>query len=166
MSSLGEYDVVYAWGVLHHTGAMWDALDNTCKRVAPRGMLFVSIYNDQGRKSQRWRMLKRLYNRLPRVLKVPYAVGVMLPRELRMFGAATLRGRPWHYVSRWTQPRGRGMSSWHDLIDWVGGYPFEVAKPEHVFTFCRDRSFELVELKTVGGHGCNQFVFRRPPKGS
>jgi 2-polyprenyl-6-hydroxyphenyl methylase/3-demethylubiquinone-9 3-methyltransferase len=93
---------------------------------------------------------------------MPYVVGVMLPRELRILGASTLRGRPWDYVRRWTQPRVRGMSYWHDLVDWVGGYPFEVAKPEEVFRFCRDRGLELVELETVnGGHGCNQFVFRR-----
>jgi 2-polyprenyl-6-hydroxyphenyl methylase/3-demethylubiquinone-9 3-methyltransferase len=55
------------------------------------------------------------------------------------------------------------MSRWHDLLDWVGGYPFEVAKPEDVFRFCRTRGLELVELSTAGGGlGCNQFVFRRP----
>jgi len=54
------------------------------------------------------------------------------------------------------------MSRWHDWVDWVGGYPFEVAKPEQIFAFCRDRGFELVRLQTVGGSiGCNQFVFRR-----
>jgi 2-polyprenyl-3-methyl-5-hydroxy-6-metoxy-1,4-benzoquinol methylase len=162
MSSLGEYDVVYAWGVLHHTGAMWDALDQTCDRVAPGGTLFVAIYNDQGRASGRWFRKKRLYNRLPAVLHVPYVVGVMLPAELRILAASTLRRRPGDYVRRWTQPRGRGMSYWHDLVDWVGGYPFEVAKPEDIFRFCRDRSFHLTELQTVnGGYGCNQFVFRR-----
>jgi 2-polyprenyl-6-hydroxyphenyl methylase/3-demethylubiquinone-9 3-methyltransferase len=54
------------------------------------------------------------------------------------------------------------MSYWHDLIDWVGGYPFEVAKPEEVFDFCRERGFQLVELATAGGGpGNNQFVFQR-----
>ena len=55
------------------------------------------------------------------------------------------------------------MSHWHDLLDWVGGYPFEVAKPEDVFRFCRTRGLELVEIATAGGGlGCNQFVFQRP----
>lgn len=54
------------------------------------------------------------------------------------------------------------MSYWHDLIDWIGGYPFEVAKLEAVFSFYRDRQFWLEQLKTfVGGHGCNEFVFIR-----
>ena len=54
------------------------------------------------------------------------------------------------------------MHRWHDLIDWVGGWPFEVARPEEVFRFLSDRGFELVDLKTCGGNmGCNEFVFRR-----
>src|SRR5206468_3703653 len=48
MASLGQYDIVYCWGVLHHTGAMWRALDNACRSVAPGGLLFTAIYNDQG----------------------------------------------------------------------------------------------------------------------
>ena len=52
------------------------------------------------------------------------------------------------------------MSPWRDVVDWVGGYPFEVARPEQVVDFCRGRGFELRNLKTCGGgHGCNEFVF-------
>jgi SAM-dependent methyltransferase len=160
--SLGTFDVVYAWGVLHHTGAMWLGMENAVARVAPGGLFFVAIYNDQGRASGRWREIKRLYNRLPAPVRTPYAVAVMLPLELRMFFGATLRGHPWSYVQGWTQARERGMSRWHDLLDWVGGYPFEVAKPERIFAFCRARGLELVALATCGGGlGCNQFVFRR-----
>jgi 2-polyprenyl-6-hydroxyphenyl methylase/3-demethylubiquinone-9 3-methyltransferase len=58
--------------------------------------------------------------------------------------------------------RGRGMDRKHDLVDWIGGYPFEVARPEEVFRFYRDRGFRLVELTTCAGSlGCNEFVFRR-----
>lgn len=57
------------------------------------------------------------------------------------------------------------MSRWHDLVDWVGGYPFEVAKPEAVFGLYRDLGFRLSSLQTVGGGlGCNQFVFERDPE--
>lgn len=112
LASLGRFDVVYAWGVLHHTGRLWEAVDNVAAAVAPEG---------------------------------------------------TARLAPGDYVRSWTEYRkNRGMSRWHDLIDWVGGYPFEVAKPEQVFDRLSERGFELRRLKTCGGGlGCNEFVFRR-----
>jgi 2-polyprenyl-6-hydroxyphenyl methylase/3-demethylubiquinone-9 3-methyltransferase len=56
------------------------------------------------------------------------------------------------------------MSYWHDLIDWIGGHPFEVATPEAIFDFYTANGFELAKLKTCGGRlGCNEFVFRRSP---
>jgi 2-polyprenyl-3-methyl-5-hydroxy-6-metoxy-1,4-benzoquinol methylase len=166
MDSLGSWDVVYAWGVLHHTGDMWTALENTCARVDLAGKLFISIYNDQGRRSRRWRRIKRLYNELPESLRVPYAILMALPMELRDLIGWTRRLKPHDYVRLWWRPAGydsRGMSRWHNLVDWVGGYPFEVATPQQVFDFCAGRGLELRKLRTVGGaHGCNEFVFELP----
>lgn len=55
----------------------------------------------------------------------------------------------------------RGMSYWHDMIDWIGGYPFEVAKPEEIFSFYRSQGYSLEKLKTCGGGiGCNEYVFK------
>ena len=62
VASLGTYDVVYSWGVLHHTGNLWQAMDNVLPRVADAGKLFLAIYNDAGKKSRRWCRLKKLYN--------------------------------------------------------------------------------------------------------
>ena len=166
MSSLGRWDVVYAWGVLHHTGDMWAALENTCARVDPAGSLFISIYNDLGRRSARWRHIKRIYNQLPEALRPPYAILMALPMELRALAGRALRLKPQEYFRLWRRPAGydyRGMSRWHHLVDWVGGYPFEVAAPEQVFEFCSARGFELRKLRTAGaGHGCNEFVFELP----
>src|SRR5437764_2213826 len=69
LSSLGTFDIVYSWGVLHHTGAMWQALENACSKVAPGGYLFIALYNDQGVASRNWKIVKRIYNLLPRALK-------------------------------------------------------------------------------------------------
>jgi SAM-dependent methyltransferase len=163
MTGLGEFDIVYSWGVLHHTGDLWRALRSIERAVAPRGVLFIAIYNDQGLASRYWTLVKRLSNALPAGVRVPYAVAVMAPRELASFAIQTLRGRPQDYVRTWTRYRAaRGMSRWHDLLDWVGGYPFEVAKPEQIFELYRDRGFELQRLRTCGGGlGCNEFVLRR-----
>jgi 2-polyprenyl-3-methyl-5-hydroxy-6-metoxy-1,4-benzoquinol methylase len=162
LRSLGQFDVVYAWGVLHHTGDMWTAIANATEAVADGGRLFISIYNDQGARSRLWRAIKRAYNALPTALRVPFAVLVMAPRETLSAAASTARGRPLDYLRSWSGRRARGMSRWHDLVDWVGGYPFEVATPEMVFDFVRARDFTLERLKTCrGGLGCNQFVFLR-----
>jgi hypothetical protein len=54
------------------------------------------------------------------------------------------------------------MSRWHDIIDWIGGYPFEVATPDAIVRFCQIRGFEVTNVKSVGGRmGCNEFVFAR-----
>jgi 2-polyprenyl-3-methyl-5-hydroxy-6-metoxy-1,4-benzoquinol methylase len=161
--SLGSFDVVYSWGVLHHTGDMWRAISNAGAPVAVDGRLFVSIYNDQGGRSRVWRSIKRTYNRLPARARTPYVVTVMAPREALSAAKLVAQGRALDYVRYWTgYRRSRGMSRWHDLVDWVGGYPFEVAKPEAVFDFLRERGFDLERLITCGGGiGCNQFVFRR-----
>jgi 2-polyprenyl-6-hydroxyphenyl methylase/3-demethylubiquinone-9 3-methyltransferase len=54
------------------------------------------------------------------------------------------------------------MNRWHDLLDWVGGWPFEVAAPDAIFAYLKARDFTLQHLKTCGGGlGCNQFVFVR-----
>ena len=54
------------------------------------------------------------------------------------------------------------MSRWHDLIDWVGGYAYEVAKPEEIFDFYRARGFTLTKLKCGSvGLGCAEYVFER-----
>ena len=163
ISGLGTYDVVYSWGVLHHTGDMWRALRTIQRTVAPGGRLFIAIYNDQRMVSRYWTLVKRIFNRLPAGLRVPYAVALMAPRELASLAIQTLPGRPQDYVHSWTRYKAtRGMSRWHDLLDWVGGYPFEVAKPEEIFELYHDQGFELERLRTCGGGlGCNEFLFER-----
>lgn len=160
---LGAFDIVYSWGVLHHTGRMWDALENAAIPVAPGGRLFIAIYNDTGTQSRRWAWIKRTYNELPGPARTPFAIAVSLPQELKTLAAATLRGRPGDYVRSWLNYRHlRGMNKWHDLIDWVGGYPYEFATPDQLFEFYRQRGFALRKMKCGGvGLGCNEMVFEK-----
>jgi 2-polyprenyl-6-hydroxyphenyl methylase/3-demethylubiquinone-9 3-methyltransferase len=165
LGRLGVFDIVYSWGVLHHTGAMWQALDNVCRLVKSGGWLVVALYNDQGRASRHWAWVKRTYNRLPPALRWL----ILYPAFLRLWGPTFVRdfaaGRP--FASWRNYARDRGMSPWHNVVDWVGGWPFEVAKPEQVFDFCRKRGFALEHLVTcAGGLGCNEFAFRRTSTGS
>jgi len=162
LAGLGCFDIVYSWGVLHHTGAMWQALDYAGNLVNDRGQLFIAIYNDQGSISNRWRAVKRTYNRLPSGLRFLVTIPVLVHQYWRRTLKDFLRLRPFESWRR--EGRERGMSPWRDLIDWVGGYPFEVAKPEAILDFYRRRGFTLTRLVTCGGSlGCNEFVFARQP---
>jgi SAM-dependent methyltransferase len=162
LERLGTFDVVYSWGVLHHTGAMWTGIDNAARAVAPGGSLFIAIYNDQGRMTRIWSAIKRLYNVSPASLRPPLVALVGLALELKYaWGALSIRD-PAAPIRQLAEASGRGMSRWYDLVDWIGGYPFEVARPEELFDFCRERGFELLRLRTVGGgFGCNELVLRR-----
>jgi 2-polyprenyl-6-hydroxyphenyl methylase/3-demethylubiquinone-9 3-methyltransferase len=142
---------------------MWRGLENAHLPVAAGGKLFIAIYNDTGSQSSRWKAIKRTYNRLPRGLRPPFAILVSMPEEMKSMVRALLRLRPQDYVRSWTQyDPARGMSHWHDIIDWVGGYPYEVATPEQIFDFYQARGFALTKIKCGGvGLGCNEFVFTR-----
>src|SRR5918911_1278080 len=158
---LGPFDVVYSWGVLHHTGQMWQALENAQLPVARGGKLFIAIYNDKGTQSARWKWIKRTYNELPAFLRPPFAIATIAPSEAKSLLRSLLAGRPSEYIRSWTKyDQNRGMNRWRDIIDWVGGYPYEVARPEYIFDFYRARGFTLTRLKAGGvGLGCNEFVF-------
>lgn len=160
LSQFNKYDIVYSWGVLHHTGNLYKALENTDSLVANNGTLFISIYNDQGRASKMWYMVKKTYNCCPKILRG----FVLVPCFIRLWGPTTikdiLKGRPFYTWRSYTKQR--GMSPKHDVIDWVGGYPFEVAKPEEIFDFYYQRNYTLKKLHTAGGgHACNQYVFKK-----
>lgn len=174
LEKLGTYDVVYSWGVLHHTGSMWTAIDLVQQRVHPDGLLVLAIYNDQGQTSERWRQVKALYQKLPGFLQwvLVVLIGSLLlfQRVWAMFISTFLRLLMFRnpllpmqtFVKDVRKQEARGMNRWYDLVDWVGGWPFEVASPEAIFRRLRDHGFILQEMTTCGGGlGCNQFVFRR-----
>lgn len=160
--SLGTFDVVYSWGVLHHTGDLARALEMAALPVKPGGQLYVAIYQDQGWSSRIWKSIKRTYVRSPAPVRaVLLALGTVW-FEARATAGLVLRGENPLSLRRWTEKKKRrGMSRWHDIKDWVGGYPFEVARPEEIFDFYRERGFRLTRLTTATGHGNNEFVFRK-----
>jgi len=161
LTSLGKYDYVYSWGVLHHTGQMWTAIENAAGLIAPGGTFAIAIYNDQGAWSKRWATLKRFYcsGAFGKAVMCSTYIPAVVARE---FAADVFWRR--NPFKRYTQyGSGRGMSVFYDWFDWLGGYPFEVAKPEQIFQFGRRNGLEMINMTTCGGSvGCNEFVFRRP----
>jgi 2-polyprenyl-6-hydroxyphenyl methylase/3-demethylubiquinone-9 3-methyltransferase len=160
LSGLGKYDVVYSWGVLHHTGHMWEALENVASLMKTDGSLFIAIYNKQQFLSVYWSLVKKMYNRSGALVKRMLNYGFFCFFVAQLFIADVLRFR--NPAVRYSGAGRRGMSIYHDTIDWIGGWPFEVATPEEIFHFYKERGLVLSELVTCGGrHGCNQFVFKR-----
>lgn len=159
LDRLGQWDVVYSWGVLHHTGNLRQALENAGRLVAPGGRLFIAIYNDQGWRTHVWTTVKRLYhaNRIARGLVlavfIPYFAGATL-----LGGWLRGQGNPFRAYAKH-----RGMSPYYDWIDWLGGYPFEVAKPEALIAMYAARGFSVERQRLCGNRlGCNELVFKAP----
>lgn len=162
---LGAFDVVYSWGVLHHTGKMWDALGNTAELVKSNGHLYIALYNKILARNGSahwvhsfWLKVKRAYNRHP-----TFGIYVLEPLAMSAYIAMLL--------ARWENPIShiknykshRGMTWRTDATDWVGGYPYEFATVEEVFKFFKERFpvFNLVNLKITSGRGLNWFLFNR-----
>jgi len=165
LSTLGTFDIVYSWGVLHHTGAMYEALENVKPLVPVGGRLFIAIYNDQGEPTDDWERIKRLYNRLPKPLAFAFALKIIARDELRSWEHHKHNEGLKSYLATWTdydKSSTRGMSKWHDWIDWIGGYPYERATVEQIVDFYAPDGFELqLLIDRSSGYGCNEFVFRR-----
>lgn len=156
LSSLGKFDVVYSWGVLHHTGSMWQALELIT--IPVKETLMVSIYNDQGRRSRAWRWLKRLHCKSPRPLKLPLTLIVFMLTWGKGFIFKPHRAfQGWRSYSQQ-----RGMSPWTDVVDWAGGYPYETARADEIIMHFLRRGFTLADVKMTNGIGCNEFVFTAP----
>lgn len=158
---LGEYDIVYSWGVLHHTGSMWRGCSAAASLVAPGGRLAVSLYNDQGVQSWIWRGVKWAYNVSPILRPLMLTFTFLVTWGAKCLMAVRRGTTPW---AEWKgYRRERGMSPWHDVVDWAGGYPFEVAQPREVVEFFTRLGLEPVDQRLVGNRmGCNEFVFERP----
>lgn len=159
-------DIVYAWGVLHHTGDMWGAIDACARLVKPGGYLYLMLYRDAALAST-WRRIKRFYTRtnpfMRSLLRNSFAAFLIC--------GLLLKGRNPFRVIRDYPVNSRGMEWYIDVTDWVGGYPFEYASADEVSTFLRGRGFELQNILPKPDHSFNlgyrgtgayRYLFRRP----
>jgi SAM-dependent methyltransferase len=156
LDSLEPADIVYSWGVLHHTGNMWKAVENAASLMKKDGVLYIALYTTT-RKSPYWIRVKRAYNAASpvgkRLMEARYMVRyTLLPHLLRL-------KNPVRYM-RDRKARRRGMAYLTDVRDWLGGYPYEDAKPEEVLKFGRNSlSLELINLAT--GEANTEYLFRK-----
>jgi 2-polyprenyl-3-methyl-5-hydroxy-6-metoxy-1,4-benzoquinol methylase len=144
LTGVERADIVYAWGVLHHTGNMWKAIENTVSLSKKGGLIYLALYTTD-RHSEYWLEIKKRYNRasgfMKRVMEFKYILRyAIVPNCVRFKNPLTAIA---------SRKKERGMSYFTDVRDWLGGYPFEHARIEEVFHFCtRKLSLELVNIKT------------------
>ena len=159
---LGRFDIVYSWGVLHHTGAMWRAIGACLPLVAEGGLLVLALY----RKTPIcgfWRWEKRLYSRAPQILRAMIAA---LYKTAYVAGLLATGRNPGAYIRAYVS--NRGMSWRTDVEDWLGGYPYESVSPDELCAALGERGFEAVRSFTkparlggfLGTH-CDEYVFRK-----
>jgi len=145
-----QYDIVYSWGVLHHTGDMYKAFKNVIALVNKKGLLVIAIYNRHFT-SPIWKAIKYTYVKSPALIQkllVPAVAAV------KLVGTLVSGQNPFK--------KARGMRFYSDIVDWVGGYPYQYASIEEVRGYFEARGFKTKNIiKTAGFTGCNEFVFER-----
>jgi SAM-dependent methyltransferase len=161
VAALGSYDIVYSWGVLHHTGAMYDAIRNAASCVDQSGLFVFALYR-KTRLCRLWTIEKHWYMKAsPGVQKLARSVFINL-----LHLAFVLKRRDFdNYVRNYKT--NRGMNFIHDVHDWMGGYPYESIAPAEVAVLMDTLKFEHVRSNvqpyTTGifGSGCDEYVYRR-----
>ena len=151
---LGKFDVVYAWGVLHHTGAMWDAINNCIGLVAPGGTMWIALYV-KGPRYPKDVILKKKFNAAS-----AFGKRIMIGQKiLRKMASQVKHGKN---PFAWNHSVNRGMNVYYDIIDWLGGLPYETANEDEVVRFLRERGLVLERIKVTREGDLNQYVFSRP----
>lgn len=168
IATLPQYDVVYSWGVLHHTGKMWKAIENAMKLTKPGGILFIAIYNradglgfhPDGRfgPSWLWKIEKRFYVSLPPFLQ--NCVDYIAMAGIILLYCLTLQN-PVRVIREHKDYFKKGMSWRINIKDWLGGYPYEYATVAEIFAFARQHGFTLENLTCSDGLLNNEFLLRR-----
>lgn len=158
VSGLKAHDIVYSWGVLHHTGNMWKAVATSARLVDDGGLFYIALYNRvKGLFGSRaWLEIKRTYNSSPRfgksLLESVYVAAL----------AAGFAVKSRSLVKGVESSASRGMYWRTDAIDWLGGYPYEYASGDEVNSFMRRNfpRFALIKYKYTKGLGNNSFLYR------
>jgi 2-polyprenyl-6-hydroxyphenyl methylase/3-demethylubiquinone-9 3-methyltransferase len=157
---LGTFDIVYSWGVLHHTGSMWEAVSKAASMVAPNGLLAIALYR-RTHMDAFWKIEKRLYAHAPRAIqRVLSAIYVAALRLTHYPSPARFR----EFIANYKTDR--GMDFYHNVHDWLGGYPYETADAAEVdaklanLGFKAERVFAQPQHLGVFGSGCDEYVYR------
>jgi SAM-dependent methyltransferase len=156
LARLGQWDIVYSWGVLHHTGSMWEAIRNVLPLVAPGGYLYIALYSkDSCTEQEFWIQTKQRYNQSSplkrRMMGWWYVWKYIMNRNPLRFPEFLIRMYKYRFI--------RGMSLMRDIHDWIGGWPMEYAGDQETISLIEPEGFRLIKLGT--GHACTEFLFQK-----
>lgn len=158
LKQLEPADIVYSWGVLHHTGSMWTAMDNTVPLVKPGGLLYIALYDYDIHVSpspEFWLDVKQRYNRAGRLgrrqMELWYIWKFMLYGRLTNVPAFLRRVLGYK--------RSRGMAFYNDVVDWLGGWPMEFARRADVKRWAEKVDVEMLTMKT--GEANTEYLFKK-----
>lgn len=171
-SFIGQGDIVYSWGVLHHTGDMYRAILNAARLTKPGGYFIIALYN-RAPSSPLWLRVKRAYVHAPAFFQA-VMVWFFYGYAMALFGMSYLMKMLVGRSARLPKQR-RGMSHFYNMVDWVGGYPYEYATYEEVVAYVGTLGFVLAKapsaLSSRANHwwdritfkntGNNEFVFKK-----
>lgn len=159
MQSLPASDIVYAWGVLHHTGELYKALDNSIIPLKNKGFVYTAVYNEYKGfpGSALWLKIKKFYSASPRavreLIKAVFIIQIFIIKLIKF-------KNPFKYVAEYGHCTGRGMDFFRDVEDWLGGYPYEFAPPERVISHYQKKGLGLIKCLKAKSTGCNEYLFK------
>lgn len=148
---------------LHHTGAMWLAIERALGAAVKGGIFYVALYNDQGWKSHIWWLIKYGYTKIPRMLRPFYVYFFGFLSKIVVLLKYILKLRPQVIIKNWLDKKNkRGMTHIRDMHDWIGGYPYEFVGFDVMKKYLMARGGEYWSGKNVFSLGCHEWVFRWP----
>lgn len=159
IKSLGKFDIVYSWGVLHHTGDMYRAFDVIANLMHDQSELCIAIYGRNGSgwtgSPETWLKVKKVYNRSGKIGKKLLYFGYVV-----YFFAVNVRFKqnPWKKINSYKE---RGMEWSNDVIDWLGGYPYEFAWPKEIIGYFEKKGMSCKKINDRNGIACNEYLFIR-----
>lgn len=159
MMGLEQADLVYSWGVLHHTGDVWNAIRQACGRVRPGGLLYIALYSADMQidpPPEYWLDIKQRYVAAAplqrRLMELAYVWRFLMHRKLRRLPELILHARQYQ--------KSRGMNFMTDIRDWLGGWPMEFCRDADVVAFVsKESDMKLVRMAT--GEANTEFLFAR-----